>query len=108
MRHMLLAADTIQGYVERGRAAFDSDAAIRDAIVYQIVIMGEAAKAVLDADPSIEEEMPGIEWKPLARMRDKVTHHYWAIDREIVWSTAERDVPAIRKLIASALDTGRM
>jgi len=104
MRHMLTAADAIEGYVSRGRTAFDADQAIRDAIVYQIVILGEAAKAVLAADPSIEDDLPGVEWSPLARMRDKVTHHYWAIDRELVWATAERDVPAIKALLSGALE----
>lgn len=50
MRHMLEAAEAIGHYVERGRAAFDRDPAIRDAIVYQIVVVGEAAKAVVAAD----------------------------------------------------------
>lgn len=104
MRHMLDAAEAIGRYVERGRAAFDRDPAIRDAIVYQIVVVGEAAKAVVAADPSIEAELPAVEWSLLAKMRDKVTHHYWAVDPEIVWSTAGRDVPEIRAQLTKALD----
>lgn len=102
---MIAAAEAIERYVSRGRAAFDTDPAIRDAIVYQIVILGEAAKAVLAADPSIQDALPGVEWSPLVRMRDKVTHHYWAVDREIVWTTAERDVPGIKALLLDALAT---
>ena len=75
MRHMLSATDAINGYVGRGRAAFDADSAIREAIIYQIVVLGEAAKAVVSSDPSIETDLPGIEWSLLAKMRDKVTHH---------------------------------
>lgn len=101
---MLDAAETIGRYVERGREAFDRDPAIRDAIVYQIVVVGEAAKAVVAADPSIETEFPEIEWSLLAKMRDKVTHQYWAVDVEVVWSTAERDVRQIRALLTQALD----
>lgn len=100
---MLSAADAIESYVRRGRAAFDNDSAVREAIVYQIVVLGEAAKAVVAADASIEKDLPGIEWSLLAKMRDKVTHQYWAVDREIVWSTAERDVPKIRTLLTAAL-----
>lgn len=103
IRHMLAATETIGRYVERGRAAFDSDPAIRDAIVYQIVVVGEAAKAVVSADPSMESELPGVEWSLLAKMRDKVTHQYWAVDAEVVWSTSELDVPQIRDLLKSTL-----
>lgn len=71
---MLNAAEAIGRYVERGRAAFDADPAVRDAIVHQIEVMGEAAKAVLAADPSLQAELPEIEWTELARMRDKMIH----------------------------------
>jgi uncharacterized protein with HEPN domain len=84
---MAEAADAIAGYVARGRAAFDDDAAIRDAILYQIIVLGEAAKAAL----------------PVARMRDRVAHHYWATDREIVWATARDAVPALRRAVGDAL-----
>jgi uncharacterized protein with HEPN domain len=101
---MLTASETIAQYVGRGRDAFDRDPAIRDAIVFQIVILGEAAKAVIAADPTIGSEVPGVEWSLLARMRDRVTHQYFGVDHQIVWSTAERDVPQIRILLASALE----
>jgi len=104
IRHMCQAAEAIGKYVERGRAAFDSDSAIREAIVYQIAVMGEAAKAVLAADSSFEAEIPEVEWSLLAKMRDKVTHQYWAVDAEIVWSTADTIVPQIRAVLTQALD----
>ena len=44
VRHMITAADAIASYVGRGRDAFDADSAIREAIVYQIVIIGERRK----------------------------------------------------------------
>lgn len=100
---MLSAAETIRGYVGRGRATFDSDSAIRDAIVYQVVVLGEAAKAVVAADATIEEEVPDVEWSAWAKMRDKVTHQYWAVDNEVVWSTAEYDVPRISRSLSVAL-----
>jgi len=101
---MLGAAEAIGRYVERGRATFDADSAVRDAIVHQIEVMGEAAKAALAADPSLEAELPGIEWSELARMRDKMIHQYWAVNGEIVWATAIGEVPKIRTLLAATLE----
>lgn len=102
MQHIVAACDAIAEYVGRGRATFDADSAIREAIVYQIVVLGEA-KAVVSAQPSIETELPAVQWSSLAKMRDKITHHYWAVDREVVWSTAIKDVPVVRTLIIEAL-----
>jgi uncharacterized protein with HEPN domain len=100
---MLSAAETIGTYVARGRDAYDADAAIQDAILYQIVVLGEAAKAALAADPSLASEVPGVEWSPMARMRDRVTHQYWRTDREIVWATATTVVPELERVLTDAL-----
>jgi uncharacterized protein with HEPN domain len=98
--HMREAVTQIARYAARGRAVFDTDAAVRDAILYQLVILGEAAKAAraaLLADPTVAARVDalGIEWSPIARMRDRVAHHYWATDPELVWATATTAVPAL-------------
>ena len=100
---MAAAADAIAAYAARGRAAFDADPAIGDAILYQVIVLGEAVKAALAADPSLEAELPEVEWAPMARMRDRVAHHYWATDREVVWATATAAVPELRRALTSAL-----
>lgn len=103
LQHMAEAADAIGVYVARGRAAFDADPAVRDAILYQIIVLGEAAKAALVANPELETTYPAVDWSPVARMRDRVTHHYWATDSEIVWTTASEAVPALRHAVVAAL-----
>lgn len=100
---MAEAADAIARYVARGRVAFDDDAAVRDAILYQIIVLGEAAKSALSAAPDLAVVFPGVDWSPIARMRDRVAHHYWATDREIVWTTASEAVPKLRAALAAAL-----
>jgi uncharacterized protein len=95
MRHMIAASKLITEYVARGQTAFDEDSVIRDAIAFQIIVIGEAAKAVVAADKTIQEQAPEIEWSPWARMKDRITHQYWAIDPAIVWSTATQDVPKL-------------
>ena len=104
LRHIVEAAETIQTYATRGREAFDADQTLRDAILYQIVVIGEAAKSALDADPSIEDDLPEIEWSPMARMRDRVAHHYWATDNDVVWTTAVESVPKLYNALVKALE----
>jgi uncharacterized protein with HEPN domain len=76
LRHMAEAADAIAAYVARGREAFDGDPAVRDAILYQIIVLGEAARAAVAADPGLEAAHPEVDWSPVARMRGRVAHHY--------------------------------
>ena len=103
MQHMLEAADAIAAYVARGRNTFDADAAVRDAILFRIVVIGEAAKAVVHRDPALATDLSEVEWSALARMRDRITHQYWAIDAQIVWDTAIAEIPEVRVLLAGAL-----
>jgi len=101
---MLEAVNAIEGYAGRGRKAFDAEPALRDAILYQIVILGEAAKSAVAADPAIEKDLPDVEWSPISRMRDRITHHYWTTDREVVWTTATESVAELRKALVGALE----
>ncbi len=103
MAHMVEAADAIADYIARGRSVYEADAALRDAILFRIVVIGEAAKAVVQRDPTLATELSEVEWSALARMRDRITHQYWAIDPQIVWDTAIEDIPEVRTLLAGAL-----
>ena len=105
LRHMLEAVRAIEEYAARGRRVFDEDPVVRDAILYQIVILGEAAKAAIMADPSIEMELSEVEWSPIARMRDRVAHHYWATDSDVVWATATEAAPELAAALESALQS---
>ena len=61
MQHMVEAADAIAEYVARGRVAYDADAAVRDAILFRIVVIGEAAKAVVQRDPTLAADLSSVE-----------------------------------------------
>lgn len=100
---MIDAARAVESYTERGRAAFDADSAVQDAILYQIIVLGEAAKSVAKTDAGLASDLSEIEWSLLARMRDRVAHRYWETDRELVWATATRDIPELRATLANAI-----
>jgi uncharacterized protein with HEPN domain len=103
LHHMVEAADAIAAYTARGRNAFDADTAIQDAILYQIIVLGEAAKMVVKADADLANELSEIEWSLLAKMRDRVAHRYWETDRELVWATATKDIPELGATLSAAV-----
>jgi uncharacterized protein with HEPN domain len=39
---------------------------------------------------------PSIDWKNIARLRDKLGHHYWAIEIQQVWELVVEYVPTLR------------
>jgi len=69
---------------------------MRDAVVRNIEIIGEATKRL---PQDLKDREPGIPWKAIAGMRDVVVHDYFEIDDEIVWNVVERELPRLREAI---------
>jgi len=73
-------------------AAFRADAKTQSAVIHQLLVIGEAAKRLSDR---FKEAHPLLPWRDMGRMRDKMIHHYEAVDLAEVWQAAQRDVPAL-------------
>lgn len=80
---------------------FVNNETLKRAFVRSIEIIGEAAKQVPD---SIRQLQPSIDWRGIARMRDRLIHGYFGVDYDIVWDVVVNKVPelndAVNKIIA--------
>jgi uncharacterized protein with HEPN domain len=72
------------------------------ATVRMLQVLGDAAKAVSD---DTKARFPSIPWRDMARMRDLLVHHYFAVDLSIVWRTVEVNLPMVRDALVNLLDT---
>ena len=86
---MVMAIDEIAAIVERGRPAFDGDVVLRRAVERCLEIIGEAAKSV---SPAVTEAHPEIPWSDMAKVRDRLSHHYHRVDQGQLWTIASVDV----------------
>ena len=80
---------------------FDADIKTQYAVVRAIEIMGEATKRLPRA---IRSRYPGVPWKDMAGMRDRIIHGYDNVNLRIVWDVAKRDIPQIKPQIQQILD----
>jgi len=66
------------------------------AVARTLEIVGEATRKVPN---SFRNENPNIPWKKITSMRDKLIHDYTGVDLDIVWKTATKFVPLLKKEI---------
>jgi len=72
---------------------FLADEILQDALVRNIEIIGEASKNLSE---KTREENTNVPWRDVMRMRDKIVHHYFRLNLEIIWRTVTEDIPALK------------
>lgn len=70
-----------------------NDEVLCRAVVRSIEIIGEATKKL---DEDFKTQNPHIEWKKIARTRDKLIHDYFGIDYDIVWDIVTAKLPGLK------------
>ena len=93
LRHLREAAEkAIDFSSDRTRQSLDDDELLRLGLTKLVEIVGEAAKQVSEPTRSAHPEVP---WSAAARMRDRLIHHYFDIDLDILWVTVTEDLPEL-------------
>ncbi|MBS3986124.1 MAG: DUF86 domain-containing protein [Selenomonadales bacterium] len=100
LRDILEAIAAIERHLYRGRGDFEHDELLQGWFVRNLQIIGEAARAVPE---DVRALAPDIEWQKIVGMRNVLVHGYFAIDTDIVWDAASRDVRALKVHIEQLL-----
>ncbi|MGB0562904.1 MAG: DUF86 domain-containing protein [Spirulinaceae cyanobacterium] len=59
------------------------------AILYFLIIMGEASKRISQA---FQAAHPEIDWRGIAGMRDILAHQYDRVDIQVIWDVVQIDL----------------
>ena len=77
---------------------------VLDAVCMNLITLGEAIKGL---DKLTHGELfgkyPEVYWVGAMRMRDKIAHHYFEIDAEVVENTVRQDLPAMKEVVERML-----
>lgn len=103
LEHIRGAIARIESYLEGiTEQEFSETPLLQDGVIHQLQIIGEASKR-LPID--LQQKMPGVPWKDVAGMRDKLVHDYFGVDLEAVWETVTKDLPVLKAELAKVIDS---
>jgi len=84
---------------------FVQDRRTKDAVILNLLIIGEAAKQI---PSNIREQHPEIQWKQIAGMRNMIAHAYFSINTRIVWNIIENDLNPLKNCIEYIRDNEKI
>ncbi len=74
---------------------FLADKRTQQAVILNIIILGEAATKLMDNYPEVVSAMPDIEWRSMRGMRNRIAHGYYDINLDVVWETVSSALPEL-------------
>ena len=72
------------------RDEFIENEQLQDSVIRRLLVIGEASARLSD---SFRDNRPGIPWREIRGMRNRMVHVYDDIDMNLVWRTARNEVP---------------
>jgi uncharacterized protein with HEPN domain len=97
--------------MEQAHASGDDDEEMMafDALLYRLLVIGEAVKAL---PAELLDREPDVPWREVARLRDLLAHHYYRVDPQIIRRTVDaplRDLPtAARRMLELPADVAEV
>ncbi|HDN04760.1 MAG TPA: DUF86 domain-containing protein [Chloroflexi bacterium] len=100
LQDILDAISSIEIYSVSDYETFLEDEKTQDAILYNLIVIGEAANEI---SKEFREKFPAIPWSSIIGTRNIVAHGYDHVKLEIVWKILQEDLSALKEEIISAM-----
>lgn len=99
---MIDACERVAALVDgRDATAVEADRDVRDALLWNFTVLGEAANQVSE---QTRAACPDVPWRRAIGMRNRIVHGYWSTDTDVMVSTARAVVPGLRAQLQILLD----
>ena len=101
LKDILESANRIQRYLGGFTLAeFMADTQAQDAVVRNLLIIGEAVK---NLSAVFREKHQEVEWAKISGLRDKLVHDYFSLDWDILWDVVRAKIPALKEQVVTLL-----
>ena len=100
MHDILDAITAVEAYSVSSYDKFLADTKTQDAILYNLIIIGEAANQISD---EFQEQYPNIPWSAMIGTRNIIVHGYDQVKLQIVWKILQRDLERLKNEVTKVL-----
>ena len=100
LQDILSAIEAIESYSISTYEEFVNDGKTQDAILYNLIIIGEAANKISD---DFQDQYHLIPWAAMIGTRNIIVHGYDQVKLPIVWEILQRDLAHLKTEIARAM-----
>jgi len=83
--------------------AFRLDKKSLKAVLYNLVVIGEAARKLPE---EVTAKYPDIPWREMGDLRNVVIHEYFGTDTKILWETIKTELPPLVNKLKDILTSG--
>ncbi len=94
VQDMLDAIASIESYAVPSYEAFVRDDKTQDAIMYNLIILGEAANRLTDG---LKEKHLEIPWSSIIGARNLIVHGYDQVKLQIVWDIVNKNLQPLKE-----------
>ena len=74
---------------------FLADKKTQQAVVLNLLVLGETATKILQNQPEFAALYPEIPWRSMKGMRNRIAHGYFDINLDVVWETTHTALPKL-------------
>lgn len=94
-------ARAVRGYLDSvTRERWDTDAMVRDAVLYRMLLLGEIASAL---PAGLRDRHPDVAWRQIRAFRNLAVHKYFGVDWAVVWKIAREEPPVLEKQVLAII-----
>ena len=94
IKHILESIGDIESFTkEISKDVFFKNKEKQNAVVRSLEVIGEAVKNIPD---NLKKKYSSVPWREISGTRDKIIHHYFGVDLNIVWDIVKINIPDLK------------